>query len=174
MTFEEVWETTSKIGGFFERDEAELYWNILNTLPVGARVVEVGLENGKSTSIPAQMKKFVLHCVDDFSTFGDEGRRRFEETMKNLQMNDYALWSVPSAGMDGVLAELDLVLIDADHADCETDCRVWIPMLKHGGWMLFHDYGRDSWNIKAVVDNHCAGWFGRTVGSLAARRKPHE
>lgn len=177
--FDKAWETTKQIGGFFERDEAELYWKILNTLPAYAKVVEVGLENGRSTSLPAQfsanLQTLQLHCIDNFSTFGTEGQNRFTETMKAFGIG-YTLWQMPStqAAMigDRWLVDADLILIDADHDDCETDCRIWIPKLKPGGWILFHDYGRPGWNIAEVVEKYCIDWEGETASSLAARRKP--
>lgn len=175
MNFEQAWETTSRIGGFFEREEAELYWNVLKSLPPNAAVVEVGLENGKSTSLPAQfsanVRPLTLHCVDNFTTFGAEGLGQFTETMKAFGAG-YTLWKTASADMAGQFKDLDLILIDADHDDCEMDCKVWIPMLKPGGWMLFHDYGRDPWSVKDVVDRYCEGWEDLTISSLAARRKP--
>jgi hypothetical protein len=175
IDFEHAWDTTQQIGGFFERDEAELYWNVLSRLPAHAQVVEVGLENGRSTSLPAQfsvhVRPLTLHCVDNFSTFGADGLARFTGTMRLIGA-DYKLWQVPSAKMEGKLRDLDLVLIDADHTDCETDCRVWIPSVKSGGWILFHDYGRPGWNIADIVETYCAGWQGMTVNSLAARCKP--
>jgi len=174
MNFEQVWAVTSKIGGFFEKEEAELYWSVLHRTP-GPVVVEVGLENGRSTSIPAQYSKFVypltIHCVDNFSTFGDKGQRQFEDNMMEIQAL-YILWKRPSHLMAGMFTDVSSILIDADHDDSEVDCQTWIPQLASGGWMLFHDYGREPWNIKEVVDRYCDGWYGETAGTLAARQKP--
>lgn len=177
MTFEQAWAVTEQIGGFFEREEAELYWRILESLPPHPVVVEVGVENGRSTSIPAQfgrqphVRPLTLHCVDNFATFGMEGMARFNANMVALEAQ-WILWHNASSEMWDKQIEADLILIDADHDDVHGDCLTWVPKLKSGGWMLFHDYGREPWGIAEIVERHCKGWEGAVAGSLAARKKP--
>jgi len=50
---------------------------------------------------------------------------------------------------------IDLLLVDDGHLEHEItrDITDWVPLVKKGGIILFHDYGKDVWkDVKLVVD----------------------
>jgi predicted O-methyltransferase YrrM len=52
--------------------------------------------------------------------------------------------------------KVDLVFVDGNHDKngCASDIRAWIPHIKKGGYMLFHDYGSPNWSdVKVEVDD---------------------
>jgi hypothetical protein len=50
--------------------------------------------------------------------------------------------------------EIDLLFIDGDHslAGCKADADCWIPHVRKGGTVLFHDYGWAEGVRKVVYD----------------------
>jgi predicted O-methyltransferase YrrM len=51
--------------------------------------------------------------------------------------------------------EFDFAFIDADHSyeGCKADIESWLPKVKKGGWMFFHDYGsKNHPGVKKAVD----------------------
>ena len=48
---------------------------------------------------------------------------------------------------------LDFVYLDGDHSyeGCRNDIHAWLPKLKLGGIMAFHDYN-DIYGVRAAVD----------------------
>jgi hypothetical protein len=42
--------------------------------------------------------------------------------------------------------DIDLLFIDGDHSyeGCKTDLISWLPWVRPGGWIAFHDSGEDS------------------------------
>jgi len=49
----------------------------------------------------------------------------------------------------------DIIFIDADHSaeGLTKDIDNWLPFLKKGGYVIYHDYNRDFWpEVKRVID----------------------
>lgn len=75
---------------------------------------------------------------------------------------------------------VDLLFVDADHqvASLERQCALWLPLVRPGGVVAFHDWGMRGdealpWDVAGVARRACAGWegFGR-VATLAWFRRP--
>jgi predicted O-methyltransferase YrrM len=52
---------------------------------------------------------------------------------------------------------VDLVFIDGDHSyeGASGDIEVWLPHIKEGGLMVFHDYNEKTWpTVVQAVDDH--------------------
>jgi predicted O-methyltransferase YrrM len=50
---------------------------------------------------------------------------------------------------------IDLLFVDGDHSDTGVagDIDAWLPHVRAGGIVAFHDYGSEKWpHVKAVVD----------------------
>ena len=71
---------------------------------------------------------------------------------------------------------LDLVFIDGDHspAGVQGDIKVWLPLIKRGGWILFHDYHSNNWPaVVEAVDRMLASYpIAFSLDTLHARRIP--
>ena len=146
-TFDQVMAVTRGISSHtaFEEPECRAYYDLLCSLPDGATVLEIGLQFGRSSSIVAQLekaKKFRYIGVDPF-TQPPDAQKAWIDLMRRLA-GAYQLYKMKSADVPP-LPPLDLALIDGDHwADgVRTDCRLVLPLIKAGGYALFHDYGRE-------------------------------
>lgn len=56
---------------------------------------------------------------------------------------------------------LDMVFIDGDHSlkAVEKDINSWARHIKPGGYIVFHDYGRDVWpEVKMAVDRRMTAY----------------
>ena len=155
------------IYGWF--DYQELYKNVINTLPEGSRIVEIGAFKGKSTAFLAveainSGKKFKIDIIDSWNGENESGAPWmdyhdepvvnqfkpqgdiFQEFKKNLLpvcdvINPIQSLSAPAASLYKDKS-LDFIFIDADHnyEGIKKDLIAWIPKMKDGATMAGHDY----------------------------------
>lgn len=62
---------------------------------------------------------------------------------------------------------IDLIFVDGDHsyAGCMADIEAWLPYVRKGGVMAFHDFGsRASGVTEAIFETIKAGQFAEVVG----------
>jgi predicted O-methyltransferase YrrM len=67
--------------------------------------------------------------------------------------------------------DLDFVFVDADHSEwgVRKDIEAWKPHVKHGGFMMFHDYNHGMFQgVKKVVDELMAGDIRIAVVDMSA------
>jgi len=113
--------------------------------------VEIGSYLGASALFLASgMKERVGHvyCVDTWKNEGmSEGERdTFDEFFKNIRLlKDFI---TPLRGCSTEVAKtfdkgIDLIFIDGDHeyAGVKDDIESWLPKVKNGGVVVFHDIG---------------------------------
>lgn len=178
LTFEEAYEFTSKIGSHtsFELEECLAYFTLLMSLPVGSRIVEVGLEYGRSSSIALQVAKELLLSYVGIDPFmqenGDEAYLAWKR-MADESGAVYALYKIRSSAFP-VSVSVDVVLIDGDHSyeGVLADCKHFLPHVNRGGFAMFHDYHRESLpDVTNAVDEYMSGhhdWtYLDTAGTLA-------
>lgn len=149
MTFDQIMQLTQTVSGAaaFQDDEARAYFDLLNALPDGAIVLEVGLQFGRSSSIVAQLtqeKHFQYFGIDPFTDPPDAGPA-WLSLMQRIGA-PFTLFKMKSTEVQLKPSPLDLVLIDGDHNEdgVRIDCQKWLPLVRSGGHALFHDYGRES------------------------------
>jgi len=146
-----AWE---QVVGWFSRDEAIALQRLVRSLPAGARVVELGSFQGRSSIAIASVlpERSTLFCVDHFKGSAEH---------QGMKLNDlYAtfLKNIRSFGVTEVIqvlkmttkesarrfkaSSVDLVLVDAAHdfASVKSDMDRWYPKLKPGGWLVCDDY----------------------------------
>lgn len=156
MSFDDVFRSVERIGGWLTRDQARLLYERASQLPPGARIVEIGSYHGRSTIVLARAApEAEIVAVDPYSK-GDEHREVLTE--QDVRMADLAQFeaNLVHAGVRdrvrhvhdfstdavrGFEGEIDLLYIDGAH-DLRTalaDIRSWGAHVRAEGTMLIHD-----------------------------------
>lgn len=172
--------------------QEELYWleDTVRKLPEKSLIVELGAWKGRSTGamLAGMNRRKTLVTVDTWlgqPTMRDKEQKEaktgdlFLEFMSNMAYLGWApKWYMRSMApgfyylrMDsGDAARLfddlsvDMVFIDPDHDQCESDCGCWIPKLKYGGIASGHDYSEGFPGVRQAVDKRFP--HIRRVGSI--------
>lgn len=145
----------------FLLDTIDLYKGVIKT------AVELGCYAG-GTSIE-MLKVFLSHttlyCVDSFVINGDDAKKNFNNLVLAKYSNVKLLERTTHDAAGEFDKPIDFLLVDADHQEhsIQEDCRDWLPKVRSGGWVAFHDYQHPHFpKIKPNVDEATKGWF--TVG----------
>ena len=146
---------STAIPGYYDVDELERLYDLTITLPQDSIIVEIGVEYGRSASIFLQLKKHwkELWLIDNRSHNAEEGRTSTWRLVERFG-DDFG----SGGGKIRVLEEssetaaintkndppwIDLLHIDADHEQgVHLDCELWLPKLRIGGIVVFHDFER--------------------------------
>lgn len=145
-------------------DFEEFYQRMADTLPLNARIAEVGVGDGASIIYLAEAllnqgkDKFSIQIVDNLA-YG--GHVQLGTIMNNVCKADLASFVTirPVGSLDASClfpdSYFDFVFIDASHKFEETkaDIRVWYPKMIPEGILAGHDYnsGQGS-GVKEAVD----------------------
>lgn len=131
--------------------------------------VELGsFEGGTSVVISRSLNKSAkLYCVDCFVLNQADSRPRFiNNVLPNFKNMKLMEMTTHNASM--VFTEpIDFLLIDACHQEhaVREDLEDWLPKVKSGGLVAFHDYGNSDFPcIAKITDEMTVGWkvFGVT------------
>ena len=162
------------VSGFMEPWELEQ----LMELAAGRDVLEVGSFTGLSAWAMATVAKSV-RCIDTFKA-NTAGQHQVDtvQTLDEFLAATARFKNVVGVHVGtseeihriGALAGLtfDLVFIDAMHLyeDVKADATRWMPFVRNGGTIAFHDYGHDNFpGVKHAVDERFYGV--QTIGTLA-------
>ncbi len=161
--------------------------------PAEAKVVEIGSWMGASTCFLAAGLKggaAKIYAVDNFqglSMCGEDVtwyRSHFQKLGTNSTLDifkaNFASLGL-SAQAEPVVSDslaaakslaamrgtIDLIFVDGDHSyeGCKADIETWLPFMKKGGVMAFHDFGsRASGVTQAIFETIKAGRFAEIVG----------
>ncbi len=161
--------------------------------PADAKVVEIGSWMGASTCFLAAGLKGAaakICAVDNFqglSMCGEDVtwyQRHFQKLGTNSTLDifkaNFATLGL-SARAEPVVSDslaaarslaamkgtVDLIFVDGDHSyeGCKADIEAWLPYMKKGGVMAFHDFGsRASGVTQAIFETIKAGRFAEIVG----------
>lgn len=160
ITFEDVWKYTDTIYGSFTKAEAQAMYDTLLTIPPSSVVVEIGSYCGRSSSLIGMMamqeeKGFEFYCVDNFITpwEGKDVHAIFETNMRGIKHELMKMNSKRASHLfdDG---EIDFLFVDGDHLyeGVMADIKRWLPKVKVGGAVLFHDYNSSWEGVQNAVD----------------------
>lgn len=156
MTFDDIYKIVEESSHetAFNRGEAEALYKYISKLPTGAKIVEIGVEFGRSTSIIACLAKergLNFLAVDNWvGEYSVAARKHILSQMHKYSWNFGLIPLSSEAAHAYVLGhgetEIDFVHIDGDHTygPVLLDCTLWLPLVKSGGYAAFDDYGHDS------------------------------
>ena len=159
------------IQGWF--DFEDLYSHIVQTLPNGSKMLEIGCFLGRSTSfllseIRDAKKDIKVTVVDNFSAFID-----LRETFKIAEGTPFEIFSsnMERQGFEVEVYEgqsedlhhyfdknqFDCIFIDAlhDYHSVKGDLENYYPKLKSGGIFAGHDYNLQNEGVVRAVDEFC-------------------
>lgn len=186
-----------------ESEQKAIFDCVHETVPEGGVIVELGVCNGKTSALlmfATRNVKAKYHGVDNFSLEGNPAlvKDRLEKiglypafagntTLRFIAppnpKSQYVIhvgntqdipWSEP----------IDFLIIDAGHdeANIKPDIEKWLPFVKSGGIVVFHDWdevfdrNKCHWAIRYYGDMHTGTWEdipSSTTGmGLKMRRKP--
>lgn len=172
----------SQIPGFC--DFADYYADVVQRLPDGARVVEVGVWQGQSTAALAveilnSGKAIRLDVVDHFKgspeltgepLAADTQRAAFDQHVASVRHAIREVHALPSRDAARLYADgsLDFVFLDGGHdvVTLTSDLTTWWPKLKPGGILAGHD--RD-WATVSSALKPWTEWAGVSVRAASVR-----
>jgi len=153
MTFEDIWELTKGISEertFSRTSSLAFYW-ALSSLKKESTILEIGCENGRSTSILAQVAKenqHRLYLIDPF--VAEESFFHCTDMLKGVGVPFVLFKMRNEEALRYTLPSIDFIHVDGDHSaeSLMVDCQL-LSRVTRGGFACFHDYG---WDVKSTVD----------------------
>lgn len=168
-------------GGWFYGDDIVEYRRLVEDVPEGGTIGELGCYKGRSLCSVADIikrKKLKVFVVDVFTGTASEGhwepdyKNEFESNLKRFGILENATTfrgttnEHTSSFMDNTF---DLIFIDADHAypAIRQDIDNWTCKIKKGGTISGHDYGTHPGIAQAVNET----WYNvRVFGYVWSKR----
>ena len=163
------------IGGWLKNNEAKaLYKLILNLQHKNLKVVELGSWVGKSSFVLAKAIRQLnangrVYCVDPFNGSGDElsinvynNDRKLFIKRYLMDLKELFIYNMTNNGVMNYIdikatysyearknftAKIDFLFLDANHEykAALKDYKDWMPLIKRGGYIAFHDVDFDPW-----------------------------
>lgn len=140
--------------------------------------VELGsFEGGSSIVISRTLKRgAILYCIDAFVLNTSDARPRFlNDVLPNFK-NMKLIESMTHEAAQTFTEPIDLLFVDACHQEhaIKEDSDDWLPKVKSGGVVLFHDYNNSDFPaVKSTVDERTVGWEVFEISDmLAVKIKP--
>ena len=142
--------------------EKELLYRLSAMIPGRPSVVEIGSYLGASTCFLAagvSSRQGKVYAVDTWTNIAmTEGPRdTFADFLRHTKSFEESI--VVMRGMSEEVGKgfprcIDLLFIDGDHSyeGVCSDIRTWLPKVKNGGVLMFHDYGWAEGVQKAVKE----------------------
>jgi len=154
--FKEIWSITQTIEGWFWEPEAIAFYDIISRFKRGSKLVELGSYYGRSSSILGALAKDLdlnFVTVDNFS-MGIDTEKTFYENMKKVNAKFRVIKGKSTEVVNQIDNNIDFLFIDTTHIyeQCKIECDLYIPKVRTGGIIAFHDYGGKYTGIKKAVD----------------------
>ena len=161
--------------GWFYGGDIEEYRRLVEDLPEGSTMCELGCYKGRSlcsVSDIIKRKNITVFVVDVFTGTASEGhyepdyQAEFERNLERFGIRDNVLQILKMTTNEAVShfgnEAFDLVFIDADHqySAIKQDIENWLPKVKKHGTISGHDYGTHDGIAKAVNEK----WSNVRVG----------
>lgn len=178
--------------------ERAFLFRLSHDLQINAKIVEIGSWIGESTCLLAwglKGSEAKMYAIDNFKGNASDplARMRYQKRMSKLNLDNtkeifdknithFNLESKVTAIVADSLSasktfseqshSIDLLFIDGDHSEEATknDIKVWLPFVKHGGLIVFHDFTSNHgvpqaiwWAIKQSFFSELIGIYGSTI-----------
>lgn len=185
--FAEVWKATEQVELIQVRpSEMELLYKHCFEFK-NPQIVEIGSAHGASSIVLAEAVKQLsghLTCIDSYpdnyynqEKFGEYAYQAFKKNVLE-KYPGIAFFKDSSVDARKFLTDsevLDILFIDGMHSyeAVKIDCALYLPLLKSGGYVAFHDYNNVQFaGVKQAADEFTAGWETESEWDLIVRRKP--
>jgi len=166
MPCEEVYQKQIHIRQGCHPDELRRLYELAGNVPEDGVIVEIGSYLGSSSIVMAHTGRQIT-CIDCFKAgFDGMGSERVE--MLSIFKENTApypnikLYNATSKeAVKWIKKPIDLLFIDGDHSleGVDLDCKLYLPKLKKGGIVVFHDYFNEGFpGVPVVVDYYTFGW----------------
>ena len=168
-SFEDVMATTSSVGDFYclQPPECEAMYRALCILPDFSTVVEVGCDQGRSSSIIHQVgntKAFLSIHVDPWFDYPDRAKKWMHATCELCAYHPTIVLRMKTEKAEPFIKQLtpdgiDFAFIDGCHDQpvVERDLEIIASRVKIGGLLAAHDY--PSGGVTEAIDPFVAsGW----------------
>ena len=188
-----------QIDGWLEKSEAAALCRLAARVSGGAggaKILEIGCWKGKSTyCLASGLRDGRVYVIDPFDAAGEvesrdiyakqKGQRPLVEEFKENMQSRGVLGKIEilqgySQAFVGKVPELDLLFIDGDHSQegCAFDFENFSPLVKSGGYLLFHDFDAKrpevgpTWVVQnKVIPSGKFSFYGLYHRLWVARRK---
>lgn len=153
---------------------------IIEKLPEDSVVVELGVCYGMTGGLFSLASKGNYYGIDHFLMVGG-----YEEIVQNFQKLGRDNWELITGNTQNVPWDkpIDFLFIDAGHDEdnVKPDCERWIPFVKSGGYVAFHDWlgSKDKeinphWAVDYYGDLATEGWkdIAHIEDQLKVKQKP--
>src|SRR3954468_9756124 len=179
---------SQQICGSYDLDELERLDSLVQALPPSSVIVEIGVQYGRTASLYLSSGQHQVYLIDSWVENEGDAWPAFNKLVNDNDWSGrfHGLWITSSHAVDHVPDGIDLLHIDGGHTPeaVWADCKNFLPKLKVGGIVVFHDYHRRGKDLQpvfpgvdAAVDAFTGGpkWadFG-TVNTQAVRKKLSE
>lgn len=147
--------------GYLRPEEVRLLQRCAGALPPSPIIVNIGAGAGTSALTFAEARPDAHVITVDISAGGPLGgmegeRNAFDDA--EMEYPEQILGDSVVVGKTWDRGLVDMVFVDGDHSTkgVEGDIREWLPHIKIGGIIAFHDYG-DRWpRVVRVIDKTVA------------------
>lgn len=171
--------------GYLQAPELEALKQCIDTLPFGSICINIGAGFGTSGLAFIESRNVgVLYTVDKFRLEKDNGLGSLEveeRVFKEFGFDiDTRYRTICGNSSDVGIAwntlhpnslKVDMVFIDGDHSyeQCKADILAWLPNIRWGGIISFHDYGPEDGltGVTLAVDELIAGKYEKVAHSKA-------
>lgn len=139
-------------------EEVDLLQETAMKLPPNALSLNIGAGAGTTSLAVAEARPDVTIYSVDISPGGPLGGLEGERNAfdgAGIKHPNQILGDSKKIGKEWQGDKFDMILIDGDHNEpgIRGDIEAWMPHLKPGGYVVFHDYTQPMWPaVKQVVD----------------------
>lgn len=148
MDREQILYFATATPGSYDRDELERLYEYVHALPQNSIICEIGVQYGRTASLYLNENRHKVYLVDCWiENEGDSKPCFFANCDKYGWWDRFKpLWYYSDRAASYVPNNIDLLHIDGGHTPVaiEQDCKYYLPKLKVGGIVVFHDYKRPS------------------------------
>lgn len=185
MTFEEVWNSGLHISQSIFKEEGEQLYKEVMKLPEGSLIVEIGAYVGRSSHVlctTAKLRNCKVISIDPFLPAFDgwhnsDPKSAFTENVLT-KFDNLQLIEGYSQDVYEQVPNCDFLFIDGDHSyeGVKSDMELYLPKLKPGARVAFHDYvGSSFYGLQQAVNEKVGHWNTiATAYSLLVKEKPYE